>query len=120
MKSNLVETINYQNDLTENQILNSSLRRAFHCSFKHKDFLYLIGGYSFTNSISFVSRLNLENLKWEHSLDRKASSIINRKNRRLFSNNEFQQPKLDLPQNRYAHSCALDTENVILILIKIF
>lgn len=106
----IIETINY-----EKNGLNSNLRRAFHCSFEYNNYLYLIGGYSFSKTTSFVSRLNLLESKWEHDFDRKSSTIVNRSNRKLYSNTDFKEPKLDLPENRYAHSCALDSDNVIKI-----
>ena len=74
----------------------------------------MIGGYSFIKSHSFVSRQDLTSLKWEHSLDRKASTVVNRANRRFFSSFNFKQPKLDLPELRYGHSCVLDELNVSL------
>lgn len=109
-----VETLNYvdEENREPEESFNSTLRRAFHCSFEYKRYLYVIGGYSFSNAISFVSRVNLTDLKWEHSIDRKPSTIVNRSNRRFFSDVNFKQPKIDLPQARYAHSCVLDVENV--------
>ena len=93
--------------------LNSTLRRAMHCSFSYKNFMYIIGGYTFSApALSFVSRFNLETHKWEHHLDRKTSTVINRSNRKFFSNSNFKQPKLDLPQQRYAHTCSIDPKNV--------
>lgn len=113
-KSRLVETIKYSED-GDNLVndLNSTSRRAFHCSFTYKDYLYVIGGYSFSSQVSMVSRMNLTTLKWEHQLDRKTSTVVNRSNRKLFSNMNFRQLKVDLPQSRYAHSCVLDSLNDI-------
>jgi hypothetical protein len=69
-----------------------------------------------------VSRLNLNDLKWEHNIDKfKLNKQSNRSNRRLYSDNNFR-PRLiqqkqaisqaELPQSRYAHSCVLDENNV--------
>lgn len=96
-------------------ILNSTLRRSMHCSFEHKNYMYIVGGYSFavkSDAISFISRMNIKDFKWEHSIDRRSSTVVNRSNRRYYSNMYFKQPKLDLPQHRYAHSCVVDEENV--------
>lgn len=127
LKSKLIETINHQQHSdetisTNQSLLYSNLRRAFHCSFEHKNYLYVVGGYSFSKSLSFISRLNLVDLKWEHDLDRKASTIVNRSNRKYFSNTNFnsRQLKLDLPQSRYAHSCALDPDDVNLNFINYY
>ncbi len=111
---NLAETVQVYKDDDELTIndLNSTIRRAMHCSFTYKDYMYVIGGYSYSNQSSFVSRLNVNTLRWEHKLDRKASTVVNRANRKLFGNINYKQPKLEVPQNRYAHSCALDTKNV--------
>jgi hypothetical protein len=114
LSRNLAETVEVygeDDEITLND-LNSTIRRAMHCSFTYKNFMYVLGGYSYSTQVSFVSRLNLVTLRWEHKLDRKVSTVVNRSNRRLFSNINFKQPKMDVPQNRYAHSCALDTNNV--------
>ena len=119
-----IETVNYIDQENSNWIrnLNSTLRRAFHCSFVYRNYFYSIGGYSFaTSSLSFVSRLNLNDLKWEHNVDKiKLNKQSNRSNRRLYSENNFR-PRLmqkstanqaEYPQQRYAHSCVLDENNV--------
>jgi hypothetical protein len=110
----LIETIYYNDDETNHvNNLNSKLRRGLFCSFEYKNYYYVIGGYSFVfKSQSFVSRLDLNTLKWEHSLDRKPSTVVNRANRRFFSSFNFKHPRLDLPESRYAHSCVIDEENV--------
>ena len=82
-----------------------------HCSFKYRNFVYVIGGYAYSTQLSFVSRLSLATLSWEHQLDRKVSTVVNRSNRRFFSNINFRQIKMELPMNRYAHSCTLDAKN---------
>ena len=93
--------------------MNSKLRRGLFCSFEYKNYYYVVGGYSFMmKSQSFVSRLDLNTFKWEHALDRKSSTVVNRANRRFFSSFNFKQPRLDLPESRYAHSCVVDEENV--------
>jgi hypothetical protein len=114
----IIETIDYKDE--ENKYwkinLNSTLRRAYYCSFEYKNYFYIIGGYSF-RPITLISRLNLIDFKWEHALDRRApssSAIVNRSNRRFYSSQTYKQNKLDLPQSRYAHSCALDEINVSL------
>ncbi len=80
------------------------MRRAFHCTFKYKSFVYIIGGYSFStknNINSLISRLDLENFEWEHHLDRNYSKAD------------------QIPKTRYAHSCALDIKNVCFSFIYI-
>ena len=111
-KNNFIETLKYKNSDDLN-ILNTNLNRAFHCSFLFDDFFYVIGGFSFSKQLSFISRLNLSSLVWEHNIDRRTSTIVNRSNRNFFANiSNFAKPPLDLPSNRYSHSCALDHENV--------
>ena len=107
----IFEQISYENDFEWKQNLTSTLRRASYCSLQFDGYLYVVGGYSF-RKINLMSRLNLNSLKWEHSPDQNPSSIHNRSNRRFYSNLNFKQPSLNLPQNRYAHSCVLDKQNV--------
>ena len=111
----LFEQIDYKDDFDVlwKKNYNSTLRRALYCSFKTEDYFYLVGGYSF-HKINFLSRLNLNSMKWEHSPDQNPSSIHNRSNRRFYTNLNYKQPTLNLPQSRYGHSCVLDQENVII------
>lgn len=112
IQSDLVETIHYLN-VDKTNILDKKINRAYHCSFVINDYFYVIGGFSHSDEISFISRMNLTSLEWEHSIDRSPSTILNRSNRNFFENSaDYQKPNLDLPQNRYSHSCALDQENV--------
>lgn len=111
----LVETVRVYADYIDTAV-QSPLRRAFHCSFEYKDYLYVVGGFSFSpQPVSFVSRLSLANTSapaWEHLIDRKPSTVVNRSNRRFFGEPSFTSIKLDLPRPRYAHACVLDRDNV--------
>lgn len=112
IQNDLVETIQYLNADNQN-ILDKNLNRAFHCSFVSNNYFYVIGGLSHSDKISFISRMNLTSLEWEHSIDRSPSTIVNRSNRNFFANSSnYQKSNLILPQNRYSHSCALDQDNV--------
>jgi len=117
-KKRQIETVNYMNTETNN----SNLRRAFHCSFLYQNYYYIIGGYSFVSkdSFSFISRLNLIDLNWQHDIDKPhsnkaTSSTSNRSNRRHYSDFNFKPDnkldQLEFPSHRYAHSCVLDEKN---------
>jgi hypothetical protein len=86
----IVKTINYETSDGDDD-LNSSLRRAFHCSFEFRNYFYVIGGYSFLSSSSnfnFIERFDLIKLQWQTV--------------KTFKNT---------PQNRHSHACALDNLN---------
>lgn len=113
-KQYVLETVQYIDDDYLKSLQNSTLRRAFHCSFMYRNFFYTIGGYSYANTVSLISRLNLSDLKWEHNMDRMHKNS-NRSNRRFFSDYNFKpisDSLNDYPSNRYAHSCVLDENNV--------
>ncbi|RNA05461.1 attractin 1, partial [Brachionus plicatilis] len=111
VQSDLVETINYQNTDSKN-ILEKKINRAYHCSFLFNSYFYIIGGLSYSDKISFVSRLNLKSFEWEHYIDRSSSTVVNRSNRNFFANSSnHEKPKEEIPQNRYSHSCVLEQEN---------
>ena len=114
----IFEHINYKNDFDPKwkQNFNSTLRRALYCSFTFENFFYVVGGFSFLK-INFLSRLELSSMTWEHSPDRNPSAIHNRSNRRFYSNLNYKQPTLNLPQIRYGHSCVLDKLNVLLSIL---
>lgn len=88
-------------------MLNSKLRRAFHCSFVYKNFHYIVGGYSFqSESVSFISRLDLDTLQWEYKLPERLRS-----NRQKYSsdvNFEPAESEPSTPEARYAHTCVVD------------
>ena len=116
-----VETVNSSDDEETNTYKNSlnyKTRRAYHCSLVHNNYLYVLGGYSFSfQAISFISRLNMINFKWEHFIDRRPKNLSsNRSNRWQFSNQSYKPKQTEQnqiqPSNRYAHSCALDKQNV--------
>ena len=116
----LIQTVSYGENLPgepdeEAHAFSSRLRRAFHSSFVYKNFYYIIGGYSFLpNTISFISRLDLSSLKWEHSLEKKNSKKFNRSNRRQYSDVSFEptEQAQEVPEPRYAHTVVLDEEKV--------
>lgn len=115
----LAETVYYGENESErgSDTVNSALKRAYHCSFEYNGYLYAVGGFSFSpNPLSFVSRLPINSSAdlpfWEHFIDRKPSTIINRSNRRFFGEPDFKHIKIDLPKPRYAHSCVIDRNDV--------
>ncbi|CAF0916193.1 unnamed protein product [Brachionus calyciflorus] len=109
--SDLIENLKYKNP-DSLDLLNTRLNRAYHCSFVFENYFYILGGFSFSKKLSFLSRLNLMSLLWEHDIDRTSSTIVNRSNRNFFANiSNFEKPKLELPGHRYSQSCALDNDN---------
>ena len=127
-KRRLIETVSHNENLAgepdeEAHTLSSKLRRAFHCSFVYKNFYYIIGGYSFLpNAISFISRLDLDSLKWEHSLEKNYSKKFNRSNRRQYSDVSFEPSEQvqEVPEPRYAHTVVLDEEKVCPQILKFY
>lgn len=112
IQNDFVETIQYLNPDSDG-IFEKKINRAYHCSFLFENYFYIIGGLSHSENMSFISRLNLKSLKWDHNIDRSSSTIVNRSNRNFFANSSnYAKPKLIVPLNRYSHSCALDQENV--------
>ena len=108
----IFEQVNYESDFAWKQNLTSTLRRALFCSFRIDEYFYVIGGYS-SRKINFMVRLDLVTMNWDMSPDQNPSSIHNRSNRRFYSNLNYKQPSLNLPQSRYAHSCVADKVNII-------